>query len=37
MFSEFYTDEELAQLVKEMIEDENLPYESNQTFDEIPF
>lgn len=40
MFSELFTDEELNQLVKEMIEEENLPYEycrqlSDEEFDEI--
>ncbi len=28
---------EINQLIKEMLEDENLPYESQQKFDEIPF
>ena len=40
MFSDFYTDAELAQMVSEMIEDENLSYEycrplSDEEFDRI--
>ena len=37
MFSEVLVDVELDRLVKEMMEDEEFPYKSDQSFVEIPF